>query len=451
MNKLRQVWANIRLSFWFLPFLIVLSSVIYAVALIETDSVWGDRWLSRWPWIFGVGAEAARDMLSTLAGSMMSVMGITFSMTLLALTLASSQYTSRILWNFMRNRVTQVTLGTFAGIFVYCLIVMHAIRTGDMTFVPSLAVFFAFIMALVGIAALIFFIHHIAASIQASSIIASVAEETNASIERLLPAALDSTPDEHAGVDRALESLDERTWYPVPAKVSGYIQRVDTAALLSIARENRSILRMEHGVGAFVVRNTALVSLALTFPPEQKSVIAINSAYSIGRHRSVEQDPAFGIRQVVDIAIKALSPGINDTSTAIMCIDYLTSIIARLAGKQFPSAQLYEEETLRIEAIVISFEGLLAQAFDQIRRSAGANVAIFSRLITGLDTIGSLAIRRSHIRALDEQLEFLVEVVGRRVETSHDRGRLEEQILKVRKTLENRSISNAEEAQGAAL
>ena len=174
VNKLIQFWVNLRSSFWFLPSLIVLSSVVYAVVLIQTDYVWGDQWLAQWPRIFGVGADGARDMLSTLAGSMMTVMGITFSMTLLALTLASSQYTSRILRNFMRSRVTQVTLGTFAGIFVYCLIVMHTIRDGDAQFVPSLAVFFAFVLAFGGIAVLIFFIHHIASSIQASSIIASL-------------------------------------------------------------------------------------------------------------------------------------------------------------------------------------------------------------------------------------------------------------------------------------
>ncbi len=140
-------------------------------------------------------------MLSTLAGSMMTVMGITFSMTLLALVLASSQYTSRILRNFMRSRITQFTLGVFASIFAYCLIVLRTIRgsAGVDEFVPSLAVFFAFVMSLGGVGILIYFIHHIALSIQASSIIASVAKETNASIDRLLPKELDQGSDEDEG------------------------------------------------------------------------------------------------------------------------------------------------------------------------------------------------------------------------------------------------------------
>lgn len=441
MNKLRQFWSDLRSTFWFLPFLIVLTSIVYAILLLQIDYAEGDRWLAQWPRTFGVGAEGARDMLSTLAGSMMTVMGITFSMTLLALALASSQYTSRILRNFMRSRVTQVTLGTFAGIFVYCLIVLHSIRTGDALFVPSLAVFFAFVLAFSGIAVLIYFIHHIASSIQASSIIASVAEETNASIDRLFPEKLEPGPDNAEGEEneRLLTSLDERTWSAVPAEVSGYIESIDNDAILRLARGGRTIVRMEHGIGAFVVQDTALASLALTYPPDQETIVALNGAYSIGRHRTTDQDPAFGIRQIVDMAIKALSPGVNDSSTAVMCVDYLTAILARLACRQFPPSHHYEEETLRVIAIVPTFEGLLAEAFDQIRSSAEVNVAILVRMLGALDTIGSLTIRRSHIRVLDEQLQLIAEQVDRCIESSHDRARLEKRLSEVREALETQS------------
>lgn len=430
-----------------MPSLMVGGNIALAVVLIEADSAGSDRWLSQWPRLFGIGAEGARQMLSTLAGSMMTVMGITFSMTLLALTLASSQYTSRILRNFMRSRITQFTLGVFAGTFAFCLIVLRTIRggAGADEFVPSLAVFFAFVLSLGGVGVLIYFIHHIALSIQASSIIASVAKETNASIDRLLPKELDQGSDEDEGQIRGLESLDERSWYPVPATVSGYIQSVNNAALMNLARDNRTILRMEHGIGAFVVQNTALVSLALTYPPDQQTIDALNAAYSIGRHRTVDQDPAFGIRQIVDMAIKALSPGVNDTSTAVMCVDYLTSILARLACRQFPPVHRYEGETLRVIAIVPSFEGLVAEAFDQIRASAEVNVAILARMLSALDTIGSLTFRRSHIQALDEQLQWIGELVNRTIESSHDRARLERRLSEVRETLETQSTSNAGE------
>src|SRR5665811_997101 len=196
MNKFRQLWSTLRSSFWFVPSLIVVLSVALAVALIEADSTGSDRLLAQWPRLFGAGAQGARAMMSTIAGSMMSVVGVTFSMILVVLALASSQYTSRILRNFMRSRVTQAVLGIFAGIFTYCLIVLRTIRSGDEgAFVPNLAVFFGFVMALVGVGTLMFFIHHIASSIQASSIIASIAEETNATIDLLFPEKLGHGPD----------------------------------------------------------------------------------------------------------------------------------------------------------------------------------------------------------------------------------------------------------------
>lgn len=447
MNKIIQLWGNLRSSFWFLPSLMIAGSIVFAVVLIEADSATSDRWLSQWPRLFGVGAEGARQMLSTLAGSMMTVMGITFSMTLLALTLASSQYSSRILRNFMRSRITQFTLGVFASTFAYCLIVLRTIRGSARVdeFVPSLAVFFAFILSLCGVGVLIYFIHHIALSIQASSIIASVAKETNASIDRLLPKERDQGSEEDEGLSRELKSLDERSWYSVSAAVSGYIQSVNNVALMNLSRDNRTILRMEHGIGAFVVQNTALVSFALTYPPDQQTIDVLNTAYSIGRHRTVDQDPAFGIRQIVDVAIKALSPGVNDTSTAVMCVDYLTSILARLIGRQFPPVHWYHGETLRVIAIVPSFEGLLAEAFDQIRSSAEENVAILSRLLGALGTLGSLTTRPIYLRALDEQLQCIAELVNRTIKASHDRVRLDRRMSEVRTMLESQSVVCAEE------
>jgi uncharacterized membrane protein len=449
MNRLKQQWSDLRSTFWFFPFLIVLTSSVCAVALIQTDYAAGDRWLAQWPRVFGVGADGARDMLSTLAGSMMSVMGITFSMTLLALTLASSQYTSRVLRNFMGSRVTQVTLGTFAGIFVYCLIVLHTIRTGDTPFVPSLAVFFAFVLAFGGIAVLIFFIHHIASSIQASNIIASVAQETNASIDRLFPEKREPGPDQAEGEKngRLLPSLDERTWYAVPAEVSGYIQSVDHDAILRLARDRRTIVRMEDGIGAFVVQDTALASLALTYPPDQETIVALNGAYSLGRQRMADQDPAFGIRQIVDMALKALSPGVNDTSTAVMCVDYLTAILTRLACRQFPPSHRYEGETLRVIAIVPTFEDLLVEAFDQIRGSAAGNVAIIARMLGAIDTIASLTVSPSHLRALDEQVQWIAELADRSIESTHDRAQIERRRLQVREALVSETALRAVEEQ----
>lgn len=450
MNKLIRLWGNLRSSFWFMPSLMIAGSVVLALLLVDADTATSDRWLRRWPHLFGVGADGAREMLSTLAGSMMTVMGITFSMTLLALSLASAQYSSRVLRNFMRNRTTQLTLGVFAGIFTYCLIILRTIRGGSAVdeFVPSLAVFLAFIMALAGIAILIYFIHHIALSIQASNIIATVAEETNASIDRILPEEPKHQPDGHAADGHGLAALDDRVWYPIPASKSGYIQSVDTAELIRLAQQHKTIVRMEHGVGSFVVQGTPLVSLALTFVPEPQTAHVVNAAYSIGRYRMIELDPAFGIRQIVDIALKALSPGVNDTSTAVICVDYLSSILARLAGREFPPLHHYEDDTLRLIALAPNFAGLLREAFDQIRANAETNVAILLRMLSGFSAIASLTTKPSHISALDDQQRWIAELVERCIESSHDRAVLKRRLSDVREALKTKTSFSVEEERG---
>ena len=147
MTRLQLLWSNLRSSFWFVPALTFAASIALAIGLIEIDSGQARPWIERWPRVFGSGAAGARTMLSTIAGSMMTVVGVTFSMTLVTLALASSQYTSRILRNFMADRITQVALGVFGGIFIYCLIVLRTIRGGDEDYVPSLAVVFGVVLA----------------------------------------------------------------------------------------------------------------------------------------------------------------------------------------------------------------------------------------------------------------------------------------------------------------
>jgi uncharacterized membrane protein len=427
------------------PSLIVVVGIVIAVALIEVDSTGIDRWLVRWPRLFGAGAEGARGMMSTIAGSMMTVVGVTFSMILVVLTLASSQYTSRILRNFTRSRVTQVVLGVFAGIFTYSLIVLRTIRSGDEgAFVPSLAVFFGFVLALGGVVALMFFIHHIASSIQASTIIASVAQETITAMDRLFPEQLGQGPGEDDD-EQSLRPLAQRKWQAVPSEESGYIQSVNNAVILRLARDRNTIVRMEHGIGEFVVQDTKLFSLALEDPPDQETRAALLVAVSISSHRTVEQDVAFGIRQIVDVALKALSPGITDTTTAVMCVDYLTAILARIAARPIPSTHRYEEGELRVIAKGPSFESLLAESFDQIRSSAKGDVAILSRMLDAFDTLASVTAHPHRRRALRDQVQWIAELAERTVESAHDRATIDRRLAGVRETLAARPALCVEE------
>ncbi len=435
MMKLRHWWQQIRSSFWFVPAAIVLGAVVLATVLIAVDATVDLNFVGHWPLFFGAGAAGARGLLATVAGSMITVAGVVFSITLVALSLTSSQYTSRVIRIFMRDRLNQVVLGVFVGIFAYCLVVLRTIHGGDEGgFVPSLAVMAGLILAFVGIAFLIHFIHHIAVSIQASSIIATTARETIAAVDHLFPKELGEDGDEEADGSRWM-SLANQPWSDVPARKTGYIEIVDADALLDVARERGTILRMERGIGEFVIEGAPLASVVDPGGLDDETTAEINAAYVISRQRTVETDAGFGIRQIVDIAMKALSPGINDTTTAVMCVDYLAAILVRLAARRIAVSPRLDQGKLRVIARGPSFESLVAEAFDQIRQNAAGNVAIMSRMLGALQTIASLTASPSRRRVLREQVQWIAELAERTIESPHDRARVESRLARVREAL----------------
>jgi uncharacterized membrane protein len=422
-NKLRQWWGDLQASLWFVPGLFVIASIWLAVGLVEVDVRIKGELLRNYPRLFGAGAEGSRGMLTTIAASMMTAVSVSFSITLAALAQASSQYTPRILRNFMRSRTTQVTLGILAGIFAYCLIVLRTVRGSDeLQFVPSLAILFGFVLALIGVGALIFFIHHAAISIQASHLIAAVSEETIAAIDQLFPRELgeDLAEDEPHKPPAGLETL---AWQTVLATRTGYVQSVDSDALLQLAGQSEAIIKLECRIGDFVIAETPLAVVALSRPVDSAFTEKLNNLINL--HRTVEQDAGFGIRQLVDVALKALSPGVNDTTTAITCIDYLTAILVRLAPRRIPSPYRYEGEHLRVIAVGPTFERMLVHAFTQIRCSADSNLAVILRLLRCLETIAASTQSPARRQALQQQLEVITELIEHGNLLAHDRLKLE--------------------------
>ena len=432
--RLSLRWQAMRSSFWFVPAVLVLNTVVLAVLLITVDTTVDLDLNISWPLLFGAGAAGARGLLTTVATSMITVAGLVFSITLVALSLTSSQYTSRVVRNFMRDGVNQWVLGIFLGIFAYCLVVLRTIG-GEEAFVPTLAVFAGLLLAFVGIAALIHFIHHIAMSIQASSIVAAAAQETLSAVDRLFPNGLEVNENEGADNDLA-SALARQPWSAVPACKTGYIESFDKEALLDVARDLGTILRMEHSVGEFVVERMPLVSLRDPSGLDATTTARLNAAFAIGRQRTVEQDVAFGIRQIVDIAMKALSPGINDTTTAVMCVDYLAAILSQLAERRIRMPHGVDQGDLRVIARGPSFESLLSEAFDQIRRDAESNVTILLQLLDALQNIAGLTSSPSRRWILRPKVEEIAEVADRTIVSPHDRDQLASKLTRVRETLE---------------
>lgn len=457
MNKLKKIWLDLNSSLWFLPGLIVAGSIVLALVLVEIDKDFGGNWISGYPRLFGVEPAGSRDMLSAVAGSMITIAGIVFSIVIVALSLTSTQYTPRILRNFMRDQINQVVLGVFVGIFTYCIVVLRTIRGGDdNVFVPSIAVVTGVLLALVGIGFLIYFIHHIAVSIQASTIIADVYEETVNVVDELFPHRLG----ENAPVEE-LESLrkfsSEANWQIIRSTETGYIQNIDIEALLNFTKKREVVVKMKHGVGEFVIAGAPLVSVTgatrnADLKIDKETTEKLNDIYSIDNFRTVDQDVAFGIRQIVDIVMKALSPAVNDTTTAVISIDYLNAICSHLATHPFPSCFRFAENQLRVIAKSPSFEDLIDLAFNQPRQDATNNVAVILRILHAFEQIAlrikdgtdlrnkSLDLpaeeRRVRLSIIARHLQMMADEARENVESKDDWAQIEEHIGKVLRKLD---------------
>jgi uncharacterized membrane protein len=389
-NRLRHPWRALTGSLWFVPVMMNVGAVLLAVVMVSLSHVADRETLVRWPRVFGADADSSREMLATIAAAMMTVAGITFSITMLAVSQASNQYTPRILRNFMADRVNQFTLGTFTGIFVYCLVVIRTIRGDEeLRFIPAIAVLAAFALAILGIGVLVLFVHHVAASLQASTILARVRDETIHAVDRLFP---EPVGDEAADAERHPTAV---AWTPVPARRTGYIAGLDADALLHFARRCDTVVRMERGIGEHVVAGSPLVSLAGHVPDAEASLDAL---YDIAPFRTVHQDAAFGIGQMVDIAVKALSPGVNATSTALAAIDALSAVLARLADRRVEERVRAWDGAARVVTRGPTFESLVRDAVGEVRRNGAGNVPVLVRLLQALETVaertGSPARRR---------------------------------------------------------
>ncbi len=438
MNRIRLAWSNLNASLWFVPTLMVTTALVLAYGLVMLDDYIEHKWIQDYPMLFGAGADGARGMLTAIAGSMITVAGLIFSLTLATLAQVSSQYTPRVLRNFMSDRANQLVLGFFVSIFVYCLIVLRTIRGGDEgRFIPSLAVAGGLVLALVSIGVLIFFIHHIASSIQASTIIARAAAETQNALENLFPKQMG-----HEAT--AAEVTDWREtdhqWRAILAPRSGYVQDVNNDGLLAFAREINGVVRMERGIGSFVAQEAPLVWVARYDgqpfdAPDEEIRQRLCNTYSIGDLRTIDQDLGFGFRQLVDIALKALSPGINDTTTAVFCVDQLGALLSLLADRKLNEPLRAEEGRVRVVAKVTTFATYAGLAFDQIRRSAESNVAVLLRLLTAIETVARRTSSEERLAILQKQADRVREQADEMLAFDYEKQEVRERYLAVGKMI----------------
>ena len=342
-------------------------------------------------WTYTLGQNGSRAILSAVAGSMISVATTAFSITIVALQLASSQFGPRLLRNFMRDTGNQIVLGTFISTFIYCLLVLRTINgTEENEFVPTISVTCGIMLALASIGVLIYFIHHAAASIQVDNVITKVGCDIDDTIERLFPKKVGRGASAHAlrRIEEDIPADFDRDACPIKGASGGYIQSIDDDELMQIALENNLVLRVQHRPGNFVVQGSDLV---LVWPGEhvnKKLGRKINDAFILGSKRTELQDVEFCFNQLVEIAARALSPGINDPFTAIRCIDQLSAALSHFAQKDIPSPYRYDrDDKLRVIAEPVTFADMTNVAFNKIRQYGQSSVGVTIRLLEAIAVI----------------------------------------------------------------
>ena len=390
----------LRTNLWLIPAIESLAAVaLFAVTLSIDEAVsHGVLWLPSW--VISGSPDAARQILSSLAGAIITVVGVVFSIVIVTLTLASQQFGPRMLRTFIRDRGAQVTLGTFVATFFYAMLVLISIGS---TFVPHLSVTVALALTVIDLGVLIYFIHHMATAIQLPAVIASIAHDLAGAIDDEAAtatsdgplggpgAALNGTVPANGPSAEILLARLNRSGRVVAAPASGYLRFVKHATLVRIAAEHDAVIRLHFRPGHFLTQGHPI---ATVWPPEAAAAIGrrLERVHITGPLRTLSQDIAFGIDQLVEIAIRALSPAVNDTFTALTCIDWLGDSLCKIAVEWHPqSCHLDHIGTIRLITVPVSYERLVQRSFEKVRQAADGMPAVLIRQLDALAKVMAVA------------------------------------------------------------
>lgn len=357
-----------------------------------------------------VGGEpgAAQLLLTTIAASVMTTLSVVYSVLVMALTLASVQFSPRILGNFLRSGTSQTTLGLFTGTFVYCLLVLRTVRTAGDGFVPVMAVAAALVMALVCLGALVYALHDIAQSIQANNIADHIATETLVVLDDVMPAG-------PCPADEQLQPLEiPKGARPVPCHVAGYVQLIHHEALLELAQQSGSILYLAVLEGDFASPGDPLLWVVGGTALEDGGSSSLEAVFDLGASRTMQRDAEFGLRQIVDVALKAISPAVNDPSTACTCIDQLGRVVGEAVQRPVPWIERGGGTAGRLKRRPPDTLRLIDLAFGQLRQYGHGDMAVVLRLLRMAHHVARLCARPRDKARLAHHVDLLVTAAAQR-------------------------------------
>ena len=395
---------SLRTGFWFVPLIMLICSTGLAFGLLYADERLDPGMQASIAWAYTGGPEGARSLLSTIAGSMITAASVTFSLAAVALSLASQQYGSRVLRNFMRDRITQVLLGTFVATFIYCVLIVRVIRGSDFSggFVPAISVSAAILLSLLSLVLLIIFVHHVSTSIQASHIVLVIAEDIQETIPKLYPSRAGNSSE---GAERAGPPVST-AGTSVEIDHSGYLQTIDLKALLAVATRHDVVVKLTAKPGDYLVTSARIASVwgAASLPAEQKNQIV--KSFLLGGERTAAQDIRYQFQQLTDVAVRALSPGINDPFTAINAIDEVGSGISQVARSPRISENRRDDQgVVRLIVPGPGIEDLLEETIGHIAIYARGDRFVLAALHRALKVVEPDLIGATEMRKLQQLRE----------------------------------------------
>lgn len=432
-DKIRLWVEKLRGSYWPVPTVLLLMGGGLAYVATWVDRSFSELRLEWLGWFFAASPEGAHALLSAIASSVLGVAGTTFTITIAVLTLTSQQYGPRLLRSFLQDTRNQVVLGVFIGTFLYALLVMGIVRSAeDSAYVPRLAVAFALVLAVVNAFMLVYFIQHVVASIQVGHIVATVGDEMLSVIDRMCP----QVDGEFEGVHDTARGPEGVT-SPIPTAVlpgaasiqagkSGYLQAIDPERIVKHATEDDVRVDLVRTLGEYV---TELTTLARVTPHDRVTDElrrSVNESVIVGEDPTPAQDLAYGPRQLAEIAVRALSPSLNDPGTAIMCLDRLTAGLVLLVRRDMPPDEYADDEgCVRLTARRASIERILDASLGQIRRYGAGDIEVLSRMLRLLADVGAAARSPRQREALQENARLVLAEGLRELQSEGDRSRLQ--------------------------
>jgi uncharacterized membrane protein len=420
-RPLAAPWSRLGSSLWPLPVVAIVLAIGLGVGLPALDAVLeepgGDHPLT---FAFGGGPSAARDLLAAIAGSLISVTGLTFSFTVVALQLSSSQHSPRLLQTFVTDRVVQATLAQLVGTFVYALTVLRTVRSADATsdgaeFVPRLSVTVGFALTLVSVVALVLFLGHLARSLRVETMLRDVHEEATATFGREFPATDEG--DARAAPAPVLPAGPGRL---VGARSSGFVVDVDPGRLVAAAQQQDAVVRLTVRTGDAVVAGTPVARVWADSGDGADLDDVLSDAIRLGFERSPARDIAYSLRKVVDIAVRALSPGTNDPTTAVHAMSHVSALLGDLAGRPLgPLVSCDDDGHLRLVVPQWELPDLVRLGLEEPVQFASGQPTVLRRIAGVLRELAWRAPRGTLDGMLRAHLDRVVELA--RETTSVDR------------------------------